>query len=337
MKISVVIPCRNEEKNIEACIDAIYANSITQKEEIEVLVIDGQSTDNTLSVIDELIKKHPTLRYIENPKKVTPVAFNIGIKEAQGTFIQIIGARQIISKNYLEKAVEKVEENPEIWCLGGAVENIFENNTAETISMAMDSKFGVGGGNFRLVKESAFVDTVGTPMYPAHVFEKIGLFDESLVRNQDDELNYRVTKAGGKIFLYHEIQIKYFVRASFKNLFKQYFQYGYWKVFVNKKHRTVTTLRQLIPMLLVLYLLIGGALSFLHEYLLYVYLGGIGFYIIAGLLFAAMKTLNPVRLIGVFYSFLLLHFSYGWGYIRGIIRFFILNKPPKQSSAQLSR
>ncbi len=337
MKVSVVIPCRNEKNHIKECIDAIYSNSICETHPIEVLVIDGMSDDGTLDVLDGLKTTYPSLKVVNNEKRVTPVAFNLGIKHAKGEFIQIIGARQIISNNYLEKAVEKLESNREIWCLGGAVENIFENHTSEVISKAMDSPFGVGGSNFRLAKESKFVDTVGTPMYPAHVFEKIGIFDEALVRNQDDELNYRVTQAGGKILLFSDIQIKYLVRAAYDKLYKQYFQYGYWKVYVNRKLKTITTLRQLVPALMVFSLALGLILSFFHWVLLLLFLSGLLMYLLACVYFASKKTSNPKEIRLIIFTFFILHFGYGSGYIKGIVDFLILNKKPSKKNQELSR
>jgi len=295
------------------------------------------SDDGTLEVLENLKITYPTLRIIVNEKQVTPIAFNLGITNSSGEFIQIIGARQIISRNYLEDAVLKLESNPEIWCLGGAVTNIYENKTSEIIALAMGSPFGVGGNNFRLMKESKFVDTVGTPMYPAHVFEKIGLFDEALVRNQDDELNYRVTQAGGKILLFTDIQIQYTVRAAYDKLYKQYFQYGYWKVYVNRKLKTITTLRQLVPALMVSSFVIGLLLAFLHWYLALLFLGGILFYLLASFYFASKKSKDFGVIISIMRTFFILHFGYGLGYLKGIFDFLILRKRPAKKNTELSR
>lgn len=337
MIVSVVIPCRNEEKNIEVCIQAIYANTLCEKEKVEVLVIDGMSDDNTRSVLENLIVSYPTLKIIDNPKKVTPVAFNLGVKNSAGKYVQIIGARQIVSKNYLEKAVKFLDENPDVWCIGGAVENIYENNTSEIISKAMDTPFGVGGGNFRILKESAYVDTVGTPMYPKWVFEKIGLFDEALVRNQDDEFNYRVTSNGGKIYLYVDISLKYYVRADYSKLYKQYYQYGYWKVYVNKKVGTITSIRQLAPSILITAIILGFFLALLHPLLTFLYLIGIMAYLFGAVYFAFSKSKNIVEIGSIIYTFFILHFGYGFGYLKGILDFILIGKNPSQKNTKLSR
>ena len=257
MKIAVVIPCRNEVRNIEECIRAIYASDLPGNCELFVNVVDGKSNDGTLELLENLQTKYRGLKIVTNEKQLTPYAFNLGIYATKDAdFYQIIGARQVVSPNYLKEAVGTLQNNPEIWCVGGAVENVYLTEEGKMIAKAMGTSFGMGLGNFRTLSESGFVDTVGTPMYPAWVFEKIGYFDEELIRNQDDDFNFRVTKAGGKIWYNALISLKYYVRGSIGQLWKQFMQYGYWKVYVNKKHKAVTTLRQLVPPLFVLFLFV---------------------------------------------------------------------------------
>lgn len=337
MIITIVIPCRNEEGQIEECVRSIYASKLEKGIDLEVLVVDGLSNDGTVGIISELAKEFPTLRIVENEAQVTPVAFNLGIKEGKGDFIQIIGARQLISDNYLQDAVKSLQEDEMIWCVGGIVENVYLTTESEMIGKAMASPFGVGGGNFRVIKESGFTDTVGTPMYPSDVFEKIGLFDESLVRNQDDELNYRVTKAGGKILLNADISIKYFVRAKMSHLKKQYYQYGYWKVFVNKKHKTITTVRQLFPLFLVLGSSVGLILSLFVPYFWVLMAMGVFAYIGLAIYFANKVATKKGEILSIASVFVILHFSYGLGYLVGCIDFLVLNKKPSTKSKQLSR
>ena len=152
--ISVVVPCRNEENHITDCIDAIYQSKFDSSQELEVIVVDGLSNDGTLEILKKLQDKYPTLKVINNEKQVAPVAFNLGIKEAKGEFLQIVGARQIISENYLSGAMQTLVEKEDVWCVGGAVENIYENSASMYIGLAMASPFGVGGSNFRALKKS---------------------------------------------------------------------------------------------------------------------------------------------------------------------------------------
>lgn len=200
MKIAVVIPCRNEVRNIQECIDAIYSSDLPAGFELVVNVVDGLSNDGTIELLQTLQQKYTGLQIIRNEKQLTPFAFNLGIYATKDAdFYQIIGARQIVSPNYLKDGIESLQKAPSIWCVGGQVHNVYLNKESKMIAQAMGTSFGMGLGNFRTLTESGFVDTVGTPMYPAWVFEKIGYFDEELIRNQDDDFNFRVTKAGGKI------------------------------------------------------------------------------------------------------------------------------------------
>jgi hypothetical protein len=170
------------------------------------------------------------------------------------------------------------------------------------------------------------------------VFEKIGFFDEDLVRNQDDEFNYRVTKAGFKIYLDPKIESQYYVRGSFTKLYKQYFQYGYWKVFVNRKHATITTLRQLAPPLWMLFVSVGWVGFFLHPLLGYSYVGMILIYLTLAK-FTAIRTAGwqipmSFKLVA---CYMILHASYGWGYLKGMFHFYILRRNPTEGSQQLTR
>lgn len=340
MKIAVVIPCRNEVKNIEECIHAIFESDVPDSWEIKVNVVDGLSDDGTIELLQSLQNQYPLLSIVVNHKKVTPIAFNLGIQAGDGCdYVQIIGARQVIDKTYIRKAVERLESDKSIWCVGGKVQNVFQNYEGKIIASAMSTSLGMGIGNFRTVEQSAFVDTVGTPMYPYWVFEKIGFFDEELIRNQDDDFNYRVTKSGGKIYFDASISLKYYVRGNFKNLRTQFYQYGYWKVYVNQKHKAVTTIRQLVPPLFTLYVglflgswLFGSTTGLVGSFPLLTYLFLVG--LTSNRLVKEDKSLN---FWDVFKTFPILHVSYGLGYLKGIIDFLVFKKKPSNKQKQMSR
>lgn len=338
MKIAVVIPCRNEVRNIAECIDAIYASDLPVNTELLVNVVDGKSNDGTLDLLGNLQEKYPGLQVVTNEKQLTPYAFNLGIYATKGAdFYQIIGARQVVSPNYLKDAAATLQHNPEIWCVGGAVDNVYLNEEGKMIAKAMGTAFGMGLGNFRTLSESGFVDTVGTPMYPAWVFEKIGYFDEELIRNQDDDFNFRVTKAGGKIWYNAAISLKYYVRGSISQLWKQFMQYGYWKVYVNKKHKAVTTLRQLVPPLFVLFLILLPFLFLVSQMLGFIGLAFLGVYILLGLLVTARVAEDVREFNRIFVIFPILHVSYGWGYLKGIATFLIAGRKPGDKYKKMSR
>ena len=336
--ICIVIPCRNEESYISNCLESIlesdYPNGL-----IEVKVVDGMSDDNTRNIIKEYSDKYSFIEMIDNVKQKTPYAFNLGIENSSSDFVMIMGARHILSQNYISYGITKLNEDMALGCIGGAVINAYENEISEVISKAMNSSFGVGIGNFRTnFKEEIYVDTIGTPLYRTGIFKELGLFDERLTRNQDDEFNYRVTKAGYKIMSSGNISVKYFVRASFSKLFKQYYQYGYWKVFVNKKHKTVTTIRQLVPFAFISYLfLFLLSLVFVGNYW-YITVIPLALYSLLISYFSFKLSNRVSEIINLFKSFFILHFSYGLGYLEGIVNFILLNKnKANMNNEKLSR
>lgn len=337
MIVSVVIPCRNEVAFIQECIDAIYANKINTDVFLNVFVVDGMSDDGTREKIQSLQNKYPSLQLIDNVKQLTPYAFNLGIYASKADYIQIVGARHILSSNYIQQALDILKSKSEVWCVGGKLINEYINETGEIISKAMSTSFGMGIGNFRTLVKSGYTDTVTSPMYPFWVFEKIGFFDEQLVRNQDDDFNFRVTKAGGKIYFENDIFLKYYVRGNYSGLYRQFYQYGYWKVFVNQKHKAVTTFRQLIPPLFVVFIFLSIILSLLNPLLailsFIVYL----VYISLALLMGFKNGTKLKESVQISITFPIMHFSYGLGYLKGILDFIILQKKPSDKQKRLSR
>lgn len=337
MNISVVVPCRNEVKYIEECITAIYNSIIHSETVLTVFVVDGKSDDGTRELVEQLKQKYSSLILLDNEKKLTPFAFNIGIKKESADYYQIIGARHIVSSNYIQKSIDILENDNSIWCVGGKLINEFTDQISGIISKAMDTSFGMGLGNFRILNNSGITDTVTSPMYPAFVFEKIGYFDEDLIRNQDDDFNYRVTSNGGKIWFESSISLKYYVRGTYKGLFRQFFQYGYWKVYVNRKHKAVTTMRQLVPPAFVVFTLLSPLLLFLNFlFCLGTLISWISYFGLA-ILYSVKKSNNIKEFLGVFKTFPILHFSYGLGYLLGIIHFLVLRKNPSDKQKRLSR
>lgn len=335
--VSVIIPCRNEEAYIENTIRSIIANDFGTSR-VEILVIDGMSDDNTLQVLTRLSEEIPNIRIIKNIHQSTPYAFNIGINNSRGKYILIVGARHNISKNYIRGCIDSLDNDDSVAGVGGKVSNIFENDKSKGIALAMNSTFGVGGGNFRALSKSGSVDTVGTPMYRKKIFDIVGLFDEALIRNQDDEFNYRVTKAGYKLWLNCDIEISYFVRADFSKLFSQYFQYGYWKVYVNKKLKTITTIRQLVPFLFMLFIILFPITLYFNEIIFLIYPLVIFLYL-ALLIFTSIfvsKGIGKISVI-VFLSFICLHFGYGLGYLNGFFDFILIGRSPGKQMTTLTR
>jgi len=334
--IAIIIPCRNEEGYIYNCINSIL-NSNYPKDKYDIYVCDGLSDDRTRTIIDELSLNHKNVHLIDNIKRTTPYALNLDIKI-------ILGAHAEIAHDFLENNTLLLNEHLDAQCVGGIIDNVYEDRNSMIIGMAMSSSFGVGNAHFRTGNKEGYVDTVAFGAYRSGVFDKVGYFDEDLTRNQDDEFNYRLIKNGMKIYLSSKIKSKYFVRGTFTKLIKQYYQYGYWKVYVNKKHSTITTIRQLIPFLFLsfVFLLAFQLIDCFFMGLISPFINTISviilaLYFILGFYFAFKKTGINKDVFLVFYTFLLLHLGYGYGYFSGLIDFIIFNKTPKSSSTLLTR
>jgi glycosyltransferase involved in cell wall biosynthesis len=324
--ISVVIPCRNEVKAIRKTVQAILKSSYPN---IEVLVVDGMSEDGTRNELDQLAQEDSRVRMIDNPKKLTPYAFNLGIKYSHGQFIQIVGSRNVLAEDYLDILMVALDEHPEVDCVGGDYQHVSETESGRYLALAMESKFGVGGNNYRTLRADRLVDTVGVPMYRRSIFNEIGGFDESLTRNQDDDFNFRLTERGKKIMYVHKAKTTYLVRASLSKAFHQFFQYGYFKVFVNRKHRQMTTWRQMAPPLFVAALAFGIPLTlFSHRVHLFMNTMFCA-YIAVGLVMAG-KGLGFTARAQTLYCCFILHLGYGLGYWQGIWDFLVIHRPPRK-------
>lgn len=336
IKVSIVIPCRNEAKYIARCLNSIV-NTEFDKNYLNVFVCDGNSNDGTREIIENYEKSFSFIHLLDNPKQATPFALNIGINEAPADIKIILGAHAEIHSDYIKECIKAFSKGNNIGCVGGIIDNIPENKTSELISLAMSSSFGVGNAYFRTGAKEGYVDTVAFGAYKSEVFKQIGLFDEDLIRNQDDEFNFRLIKSGYKIFLSKSIRAKYYVRGSFKKLFRQYYQYGYWKVYVNKKHKTITTIRQCIPLLFVLFLGLGILFSFFSILILKLFFIVNILYIIFSLYAALCLTNGISNIFKILFTFFILHFSYGAGYFEGIVNFLVLRNNPSLKSTVLSR
>jgi glycosyltransferase involved in cell wall biosynthesis len=331
--VSIIIPCRNEANYIAKNIDAILNQDY--EGELEVLIVDGMSDDGTREIVNQYDDQR--VRLIDNEAKFTPHALNLGVDAAKGEVFIILGGHAFINIDFVRKNVAVLLSDSSIGCAGGQIMNIYENDSGELISKAMSSSFGVGNATFRVGGQAGFVDTVAFGAYWKKVHYEIGGFDEDLVRNQDDEYNYKVVKAGYKIYFDPEIISNYYVRGSVSKLYRQYYQYGYWKVYVNKKHKTITTIRQMVPLFFVLGLIGGAIISLFLPLFWWVLLIGVTAYILLAIVSgikASKSLVEGAKIAGIFP---VLHFSYGFGYLIGIIQFILLNKKPSNRSMNSTR
>lgn len=331
--ISAIIATRNEKKHISACIESIlhctYPPTL-----YEVIVVDGMSDDGTRDEVAQFSKRDGHILLIDNPKKTAPFAFNIGISAAKGELIIIMGAHAKYPLDYFSKLVDiMVFSNAD--CVGGVCETIPAKATTKEVAIAkaVSHPFGVGNAYFRTgTDQIREVDTVAFGCYKKEVFNRIGLFDTDLIRNQDDEFNARIIKNGGKIMLNPEIKVQYYARESFAKLAAMFYQYGYFKPLSSLKIGSPTSVRQLIPPIFVGSLVFFGLAGIFWLNSLIVLTLILLSYFIANIFFSAKIANQPKYLSAAFIaiSFLTMHLFYGIGYLRGIIKFCFLVKKNKQ-------
>jgi glycosyltransferase involved in cell wall biosynthesis len=336
--VSIIVPCRNEEKFIGMCLDSILASDYP-KDRLEVLVIDGMSEDRTRATIENYKSRCTFIRLLDNPKKITPAALNIGITNAKGEIIMRMDAHNTYPPNYISGLVGWLEKT-QADNVGGVCVTVPATQTfmAEAIALALSHPFGVGNAYFRIgVKEPRWVDTVPFGCYRREVFDRIGMFDEELVRNQDGEFNHRLNKRGGRILLVPEIFSTYYARDSLAKLWRMYFQYGYFKPLVARKVGGVLTVRQLVPGIFVLSLL---ATAMLAPWSLYSgrLLGTIALaYISVSVgcsVFAAFRR-GMRSALALPVVFPVLHLSYGVGFIIGILNHLIFGSKWRRDAARI--
>jgi len=321
--VSIIIPCRNEEKHIGKCLDSIIANDYL-KDGLEVLVIDGLSEDGTKKIIEDYSRRFPFIRLLSNPNKFTPFGLNIGIKNAKGEIIIRMDAHAIYDKDYISKCVEYLKKTGAD-CVGGTLQTLPSQDTfeAEVIALVLSHSFGVGGRTFRTKRKEGYVDTVPFGAYRKEIFDKIGLFNEKLVRNQDIELNSRIRKAGGKIFITPEIKLSYFAPTTFKGLISQQFQNGLWNIYTQKIAPGSLRARHFIPLFFVAGLLGSLILTPFTSLSMNLFILILGSYILLDLFFSFKISLKRgIKYLAVLpIVFFLHHFSYGLGSIFGILTF----------------
>lgn len=314
-RVSIVMPCYNEEKFIGKAIESL-ADDYFQKN-CELIIVDGMSSDGTQEIVQSFIKQGLRLRLLENKKKLQPYGLNLGILEAKGEIIVRADAHCLYPPRYVKKCVDLLEtigaSN-----VGGMMLPQGTTMVQKAIALAMQHPVGVGNSRFHLGNFSGYVDTVYLGTFWKKLFNEIGLYDTNKT-NEDAELNLRILKAGKKIHLDSSIKVIYFTRESLKKFATQYFKYGRARYYTILKHRKITSLRQLAPVALVVGLSLSIILSFFWPLFLLFPL----FYLLALLLtalFSWPKKKIPSKqkmLIGM--AFAIMHVSWGMGFFFPLI------------------
>ena len=349
--VTIVIPCRNEAHNMDRCLQSVMGQAFPAGG-LEVIVADGMSGDGTRELVRRLMRKDPRVRLIDNPLQIVSAALNAAIRASLGKVIIRMDAHTEYAPDYVSQCLAVLEQTGAD-NVGGPARTRAVGYTDSAVAAAYHSPFAVGGARFHDREYEGYLDTVTYGCWHREAFEQFGYFDEELVRNQDDEHNLRIIRKGGTVYQSPRIQSWYRPRNSLRALFRQYMQYGYWKVRVIQKHRLPASWRHLVPggfALTLGTLALTSLLGFLTSdlcalsailwrpaaWLLFGLLGLYGACVGAASLHAANKNewkLLPLLPL-VFWCY---HFGYGLCFLRGVWNFVIRRKGPAGWAAQLTR
>jgi glycosyltransferase involved in cell wall biosynthesis len=337
--VSIAIPCRNEAPYIAGCLASIL-NGDYPRDRLEILVADGRSDDGTREILQHHAAEHPCITVLDNHQLSTPAALNLAIRSASGSVVIRMDAHVLYPPDYVRQLVEALEETGAD-NVGGVIETIPADATptARAIAVGLSHPFGVGNSYFRTgSRERREVDTVPFGCYRREIFDRIGLFDEQLVRNQDDEFNFRLIARGGRVLLLPEVTCRYFARRSFRQVARMYYQYGYFKPLVARKVGRIMTVRQLVPSMLIAGLLGSAALGIWVPGAAAAFMAIAALYTGCVLACAAAAAGTDLRCgLALAAVFPTVHFSYGIGFIRGIYDHLIARSLPKAGEIGFSR
>ena len=317
LPVTLVVAMRNEERDIEACVRSVLEQGYAGR--IELLVADGRSTDRSRQIVSDLIGEAPHARLIDNPAITQSAGWNLGIDQATGDVVGIVSGHATLANDYVSAAVDALERTGADM-VGGPVNAISAGVVGRAIALATSSPFGVGGARFRYATTVQRVDTVFMGVCRRELYQRLR-FDESMVRNQDDELSYRLLDQGGTIICDPTIRSSYRNRSTFLDLGRQYFDYGFWKVRVMTKHPRQVRPRHLIPAVFVATLIATAALAPFADWAPAALLLTAGAYALANLgasIVVGLRARQPVIFQLVAIAYAILHVAYGAGVLRGL-------------------
>lgn len=320
--VSIIMPTRNEAGFISESLKSVLEQTYPP-DRIEILIADGLSTDGTREIIQELAVKDSRIQLLDNPGRIVPTGLNLVLQRAKGEIIIRVDGHCVIDPSYVRNCVDHLLKDG-IDGVGGSINTVGVDSFSETIAVAMSSVFGVGNSAFRTIHgKTMLVDSIPFPAFTRQMIEKVGLYDEELVRNQDDEYNYRIRAAGGRLLLAEDVRSKYYSRGTLGKLWRQYFQYGFYKVRVLQKHPMQMSPRQFVPPVFVFALLGPIVFGVFHSlgWTALALTGGA--YLLANLMasFRCAARNGWKHLATLPVCFAILHLAYGLGFLHGLVKF----------------
>jgi len=319
--VSVVMPIYNEEKYIEKCVDSLLLQTFPQ-DEMEWIFVDGCSTDRTVALLQRYQQAYPALiRILENPHKIVPYAMNIGIAASRGKYIVRLDAHADYAADYISKCIHYLQTT-DAENVGGVAQTKANGFMGNAIAKMLSSKFGVGNSQFRTNGESGYVDTVPFGAFRREVFSKYGGYDERLVRNQDNEMNFRIRKNGGKIYLANDIRLSYYCRDSVRGIADMAKKNGMWNVITMRLCPGAMGLRHFVPLAFVASVVGLGLLGLILP-AFWLLLGvELALYLVLDALFSAKQAESLKEFFAMGFLFPVFHVAYGIGSLVGIAKLF---------------
>ena len=323
-EVSIVVPCFNEECTIKLLLQAIL-NQTYPLLEIEVVIADAFSTDQTRKTINNFAKEHPDLviKVVDNPERTIPAAINEAVKFSRGIYIIRLDAHSVPSPNYVERCVDAISSNK-----GNVVGGVWDikagskNWIAKSIAAAAAHPLGVGDALYRYTNQSGVVDTVPFGAFRKDLFIKVGGFDPTLLTNEDYEFYTRVRKSGGIVWLDPKIRCIYFSRSSLSDLARQYWRYGFWKFRMLIRYPHTLRWRQALPPLFVLTILGLGITSIFFPSIRILLIMVLGLYLVSLMMASVAEAIKRhifSLFLGMPLAMAVMHVSWGAGLIYSMI------------------
>ncbi len=310
--VSVIIPVRDNGEHLRASIESVINQTYTAVDEIILGV--APSTDDTEKISKELEDANPRIKVVPNPSGKTASALNAAASLASGEFLVRVDAQCELEESYIQEAIQTIKRTGAA-NVGGIQKAEGKSRVERSIAMGMTSRFGVGNSKFHYGGKEGPTDTVYLGVYDTRVFQKLGGFNELLIRNQDYELNIRIRQSGRLVWFNPNLVVRYKPRPSLRTLFHQYFQYGQWKRTVVKLHPSSIKIRQIVPPALIIGIILGvtlaASLTLWGLILPGCYLIGI---LIASLMQKSSNTIEKIILMLVFPT---MHIAWGLGFLVG--------------------
>jgi glycosyltransferase involved in cell wall biosynthesis len=316
--VTVIMPIFNEEKYIHDTVCSLMEQDYP-KEKMEWLFVDGHSEDRTAEILHGILKDHPKARILDNPARQIAHGLNIGIREAAGEYIVRMDAHSEYARNYISMCIETIL-NTGADIVGGPMLAAGKTAKQKAIAAALHSKFALGGNDDHDENYEGYTKAVYYGCFRREMAVKVGLYNEKMIKTEDDDFYARVIQAGGKIYQTPKIKMTYYPRNNFIDLWKQYYAFGYWKMDLLKEKRVIIHRNQLVPSLFVLFLVVGAFLSFYRPFrMIYIFI--VLLYLILCAIFSSCnpKIHGAEQRIMLFWAHIVIHLSYGIGGCRRIL------------------